>query len=404
MKEEWEVSRLGDVCLVQSGAGFPIKYQGKTRGDYPFFKVSDMNADGNETSLIAAANYIDETERKALGARLFPPESVVFPKIGGAIATNKKRKIFTASCVDNNVMGLIPNQSRIRSDYLGWWLHGFDIYEFSNKANPPSITQPTVNDWPIPLPPLEEQQRIAAILEEAFHGLDRARANAEANLENARELYATAVSEIFAMAGEFTSDRKTLGEIAEFRNGLNFTRASSGERVKIVGVGDFKERFTVPVETLSDIVVNGALSSDDFLQEGDLLAVRSNGNKELIGRTMIVPTLSEKVSFSGFTIRIRLTTRELLPDYLCELMRTKPMRRIMIEGGGGANISNLNQKILANLPISFPGHEAQQLALERLSELADRISILVKAYQRKITDLADLRQSLLQEAFAGELT
>ena len=241
-------------------------------------------------------------------------------------------------------------------------------------------------------------------LDEAFEGLARARAHVEANLQNARELFDTAVTQCFDQTGRTAATSTTLGEIAEFRNGLNYSRSSKGTLIKIVGVGDFKNHFTVPIETLAKINVDGELADDDHLRPGDLLAVRSNGNKELIGRTMMVPDLSEILSFSGFTIRIRLVTDDLLPEYLCEFMRTKAARRIMIDGGGGANISNLNQKLLAALSISFPNIERQKSVLEELENVRNKSAHLLTAYESKLQDLDDIRQSLLQKAFAGELT
>jgi len=257
---------------------------------------------------------------------------------------------------------------------------------------------------PIPLPPLEEQHQIVAVLDEAFEGLARARAHAEANLRDARELFSEVVTQFFLKAGEGTATKTTLGSLAEFRNGLNYTRTSSGTSVKIVGVGDFKDHFAVPLETLSEIVIDGDLAPEDHLRPGDLLSVRSNGNRELIGRTMLVPDLVEPVSFSGFTIRIRLLTDKLLPEYLCEFMRTKAARRMLIDGGGGSNISNLNQKLLSSLPVAFPTIADQESILAELAGIRAKTVELFSTYETKTQQIDDLRQSLLQKAFVGELT
>nr|WP_256477853.1 restriction endonuclease subunit S [Aurantimonas marianensis] len=156
-----EAKTIGDVCRIQSGAGFPVKEQGQTEGDYPFYKVSDMNLVGNEWRLRTANNYIGDVARKRMNAAVFPMGSIVFPKVGGAINTNKKRIVETAGCVDNNVMGLIPDEDKILPQYLHEWLYSVDIYEFSNKANPPSITQGTVSGWPIRVP--ERGSQVAAV-------------------------------------------------------------------------------------------------------------------------------------------------------------------------------------------------------------------------------------------------
>lgn len=154
------VTSVGSVCAVKAGSGFPQKDQGRSTGQYPFYKVSDMNSPGNEVQLLAANNYIDESVRKRLGASLMPVDAIAFPKVGGAIATNKKRVFGVEGCVDNNVMVLVPDDEKINPNYLHEWLRFVDIYEFSNKANPPSITQATVQAWPLALPDKKKQLAI----------------------------------------------------------------------------------------------------------------------------------------------------------------------------------------------------------------------------------------------------
>jgi len=305
-------------------------------------------------------------------------------------------------------MGLLTPSKGLLPKFLHWLMRSDSYWGFidrlSDGANINNLKFSQLSEFPVPLPPLKEQQRIVAVLDEAFEGLARARAHVEANLQNARELFDELVNACFEKANAQGGGATTLGALAEFRNGLNYTRTSSGRSVKIVGVGDFKDHFTVPVDTLSEITIDGALADNDQLRAGDIVAVRSNGNRELIGRTMIVPTLAGQVSFSGFTIRVRLISDNLLPEYLCEYMRTKKARRTLIDGGGGSSISNLNQGLLSILPIRFPDLDAQRDTLCELDLTRIQSIELVQHYETKLQYLDDLRQSLLQKAFAGELT
>jgi restriction endonuclease S subunit len=176
MKNGWHKVRIGEVGTVQSGSGFPTKYQGRTDGPFPFYKVSDMSLAGNDREMIFENNTITEEVRRALGAAVFPRGSVIFPKIGGAIATNKKRITTRDCCVDNNVMGVIPNSKQIDSDFLFYFFLGHDLSEFANEAHLPSIKKTVVEAWEFCVPRLlPEQQRIAAILDEAFDGIATAR-------------------------------------------------------------------------------------------------------------------------------------------------------------------------------------------------------------------------------------
>src|SRR5947209_5875896 len=99
---------LKDVCVIAHGAAFPLHLQGTKGGTIPFFKVSDMNLPGNEEGLTRAVNYIDEATARNLGAKVYPAGTIVFPKVGGALLTNKKRLLSIPGTFDNNVMGLVP--------------------------------------------------------------------------------------------------------------------------------------------------------------------------------------------------------------------------------------------------------------------------------------------------------
>src|SRR5205814_4974311 len=100
-------------------------------------------------------------------------------------------------------------------------------------------------------------------------------------------------------------------------------------------------------------------------------AVRSNGNIELIGRCILAGRVPEKVSHSGFTIRIRLSNGEVLPRYVCHFMKSASSRKRLTEGGTGTNIKSLNQGMLSALAIPFPPIPAQKLLVEKLESLSE---------------------------------
>ena len=306
-------------------------------------------------------------------------------------------------CIGRGLAAIRPREALSR-DYLWYallWLqptikgNAGAVFESINKA--------TIELLRIPVPPLEEQRRVVAVLDEAFEGLDRARAHVETNLRDGKELFDEEISACFRNVPK-ESTHSTLGHLAEFRNGLNFTRTSQGDAVKIVGVGDFKDNFEVPVSEIGSARIDGQLNAQDQLKSGDLLVVRSNGNRHLIGRIMLVPVMDEQISFSGFTIRIRRKSDCIFPEYLCSYMRTKEARESLTAGGGGTNISNLNQRLLASFPVIFPDADAQLQILDRVQVIQSTNMDLFQRYDNTLSDLDELRQSLLQHAFAGELT
>jgi len=156
----WPIFSLSEVAVISSGAGFPLEFQGQSDGDYPFYKVGDMNHIENKTEMRFHQNAVNELVRKKLRATAFPAGTIIFPKIGAAIATNKKRTLTKPSCVDNNVMAVTPTD-RMDTQYLHGLFLKKNLSDFANIGNPPSIRKTVVEEWKIPLPPLSLQREYA---------------------------------------------------------------------------------------------------------------------------------------------------------------------------------------------------------------------------------------------------
>ena len=194
--------------------------------------------------------------------------------------------------------------------------------------------------------------------------------------------------------------RSTLGEVATFKNGLNFNKADSGESIKIVGVGDFKNLSELRnTESLEFIQVEKRVSDEELLKSGDLLFVRSNGNKELIGRCLFFPNVSERLSYSGFTIRGRVNTQKILPEYASNLVREKHITQQIFQYGGGTNISNLSQQILSDLIFALPPLNEQE-----------KITKILSVWEKSITTTEQLlansqqqKKALMQKLLTGKV-
>ena len=162
---EWPMVAIKAVASVESGFGFPTAYQGTPNQAIPFLKVSDMNLPGNEVRIVSWNNAVSSSTLRELKAKAFPSRTVIFPKIGAAIATNKKRILTRTSTYDNNVMGIISNADKLLPEFLYAYLVSFDLSRWASDAQPPSMRKTAVEEHRIPLPPLDTQQAIVAELE-----------------------------------------------------------------------------------------------------------------------------------------------------------------------------------------------------------------------------------------------
>jgi type I restriction enzyme S subunit len=164
MGSEWRQFTLGDLCTFLAGSAFAKKYQGGTKGDYPFIKVSDMNLAGNERFINDANNWISESTREKIGAKLHPKNSIAFAKIGVALTYNRRRVLTMSTILDNNMMSAIPNTDVVHSLYFYYLLTTIDFNEVLCGTSLPYLRVDDLKKIEILLPPISEQRAIAHIL------------------------------------------------------------------------------------------------------------------------------------------------------------------------------------------------------------------------------------------------
>ena len=187
---------------------------------------------------------------------------------------------------------------------------------------------------------------------------------------------------------------KPLLDMGNCKNGMNFHAGDSGMEMHCLGVGDFKDlSFIDGTDHLPVISLNEAPPEESMLRDGDIVFVRSNGNKALVGRCLVVYPRSTPTTYSGFCIRYRLTSSEVDTTYLLRVLKTDSMRKKMT--GRGANIQNLNQQILAALDIPLPPITLQQ-AFAVFVEQVDKSKFEI---QQSLEKLEILKKSLMQQYF-----
>lgn len=408
MKEGWNNLRLEKVCKIQSGNGFPKIHQGKTAGDYPFYKVSDMNLSRNEKTLSHAINYISNNTKAALGATLFPAGSIVFPKVGGAIITNKKRSITTPGCADNNIMGLIPEENHLDSRYLHLWMDSITLFDWSNKANPPSITQETVRQIEMPLPPLEEQRRIVAILDEAFEGLETAQANARANLASAEELLGSVVGEYLKNKVQTQRTTTTLkaicskiGSGATPKGGEKSYKETGVPLVRSLNVYDREFRYGKIAYLDED---QAASLANVTLKQGDVLL---NITGASVARCCVLPNDLIGGRVNQHVSIIRIKENILHPELLSYILTSNETKHVLLAVGntGGTTRQAITKSQIEGFKVSFPtDYQEQSKLVIRLQQIEKCVLSSQRNLRDKSIEVSELRQSLLQKAFAGELT
>ena len=198
LPEGWVWATVHQLSIVVSGQtpkGITEAARSRPCGT-PWYRVGDMNAPGNDMYMVAASSWIHASDLAKLRLHIRPPGTIIFPKRGGAIATNKKRRLLAPAAYDLNTMGMIPADDL--SDYLWWWFQTIDLSALSDGSNVPQINHDDIQDVAVPLPPLAEQCRIVAEVERRLSVIQQAEASVETNLIRAERLRQSILKQAFS--------------------------------------------------------------------------------------------------------------------------------------------------------------------------------------------------------------
>ena len=245
----------------------------------------------------------------------------------------------------------------------------YNLKEMEKRTHGATMKHITKKDFDnvlVPFPPLNKQQEIAATLDKLQSIITHRRTQ----LEKLDLLVKARFVEMFGdpVLNEKGWKCKRLLDMGSCKNGMNFHYNDSGIEINCLGVGDFKDFSTINDTSLLPVVSLNEMPSEEYLlKNDDIVFVRSNGNKALVGRSVAVYPNDTPTTFSGFCIRYRLQDTSVSVPYLLRVLKSDDMRLKM--AGRGANIQNLNQQILGTLIIPVPPIELQNQFAEFVKQI-----------------------------------
>ena len=389
MKAGWRVKSLGDVCAFD-------KVQGIHSG-LPYVGLEDIESN--------TARFLGSSEQQPVKSSTFKFSSqhVLYgrlrPYLNKVLAPD-----FEGHC-STEIFPLKPSPELSR-EYLLYWLLSDETCNRINAtctgARMPRAQMNEVLGFEFPLPPLPEQHRIVALLDEAFNGIATAKANAERNLQNARALFESHLQSAFTERGEgwvettlaeatggvFTGPFGSLLHKSDYiENGIPLVNPA---HITNVGIEpDFRK--TVSEETAQSL-------SSYVMRAGDIVI----GRRGEMGRCALVTNVEDGWLCGTGSFIIKPSNR-CDARYLVRLLRSEGCKRRLEEIAGGAVMPNLSNTDLGNLPILLPPLDQQQEVLTAIDRIAHETQRLESLYQRKRAALDALKQSLLHQAFSGAL-
>ncbi len=395
-----ELIPLGDIADLQAGVGFPLDMQGRDSGDYPLAKVGDISrvARSGETTIFAADHFVDEADLPRLNAKPIPAGSILFSKIGEAIRQNYRVIAGCPLLIDNNAMAAIPN-ARVESRFLYHFLRTVDFYSLASATTVPALRKSVLERLPVPLPPLAEQRRIADILDKA----DALRAKRRAALAQLDTLTQSIFLDMF---GDPATNPKgwpamRLGELIVTgpQNGLYKPAGDYGSGTPILRIDSFYDGEVTDLATLKRVRVSNEEIELYRLRPNEIVINRVN-SREYLGKSALIPELSEPIIFESNMMRLGVDTGRLHPVYLIQLLQSRHVRaHILGSAKDAVNQSSINQQDVKSIPVVLPPRSQQELFARRLQFLRSLTSV----HHSSLAKLNMLFSSLQHVAFAGEL-
>ena len=297
-------------------------------------------------------------------------------------------------CIGRGLAAITPDATCADTMFLFYALYASaaELQRRGTGSTFKAISKNALSNLLLPSYCLEEQKEISAVLQQVDHLI----ALRQRQADKLDELVKARFVEMFGDPVQNTKhwEKASLLALGSCKNGMSFHANESGIKLRCLGVGDFKNlSYIDDVEQLPFVSLAEKPSANCFLHDGDIVFVRSNGNKALVGRCLLVYPRDTPTIYSGFCIRYRLLTEKVDPIYALHVLKAEGIRQKM--SGRGANIQNLNQKILAAIEMPIPPLPLQNAFATFVHEV-DREK---ERIQRSAALLETLKRSLMQQYF-----
>ena len=400
--EKWEEKTLDEICNFSRGLTYSKKDEVETS--------NNIVLRANNIDLIS--NSLNFDELKYINSEIIIPEDkkVKANSIMICISSGSKSHLGKVAFIDKNYgyafggfMGLIIPNDNILPKFLYYMLISPSfknlIFNLTDGANINNLKYSDLKDFKLNIPPLSEQQRIVKILDEAFENIEKSKQNALQNLNNAKELFESALNRTL-------KDIENMGEFKELSSITN-VKDGTHDSPKYIKDG-------IPFITQKNIKENGFnFITDDTkyitIEDHNKFYQRSNVKKDDILISMIGANrgmaciIDVDEIFSIKNVGLIKESPNINKYYLLYYLKSDYAKQYITEKSKGGAQEFVGLTALRAFPILYVAVEEQQKIVAQLDELQEQTKKLEQIYEQKIKDLDELKQSILQKAFNGEL-
>jgi type I restriction enzyme S subunit len=414
----WVWGKLGDVSIFFQGYGFPKKLQGQTAGEYPFYKVGDIskNVKAGNTYLEFCENHINEDILKKLKAKTSPRNTIVFAKIGEALKLNRRALIKQPSIVDNNAIGLKADGNICNDFFLFYFLNCLKLENYSRATTVPSVRKTDIEAVKIPIPPLPEQHRIVAKIEELFSSLDKGIESLK-TAQQQLKIYRQAVLK-WAFEGRLTNKNVVEGELpkgwkwvrldtvcnkiqdgSHFSPKIQYDEPEENRFLYITAKNIRNNYMDLSKVTYIDREFHESIYGRCNPEYGDVLLTKDGVNTGEV----TLNSLKEEFSLLSSVCIFKTKSNELDSGFLKYFIQSPLGSRAVSDSMTGTAIKRIILRKIKDAEIIQPPLREQYAIV---AEIESRLSVCDKieeSIEHSLKQSESLRQSILKKAFEGKL-
>lgn len=388
----WEMKKLGDVCKFVGGSQPPkalFSYE-KKKGYVRLIQIRDYKSDKHLVYIKedSTKKFCNETD--VMIGRYGPPLFQILQGLSGAYNVA--------------LMKAIPNEELVSKDFIFLFLQTKKVQDYiislsERAAGQTGVNKKALDDYTISFPEKKEQKQIVAILDQAFEKIEQARATAEKNLQNARELFESYLHSVFTQKGDGW-EKKTLADIAiDFGRGKSKHRPRNDER--LYG-GCYPFIQTSEVRNCDHIIMNYSKTYNEYGLDQSKLWPKGTLCITIAANIAETGILDFDACFPDSVIGVVVDKKQISMKFLEYLLQS--FKSVLQAKGKGSAQDNINLGTFENQLFPFPDLSIQEGIVIRLSSLSSEVKQLETIYQQKLNCLEELKKSILQKAFSGELT
>jgi len=399
MKKGWEIKKFGEVCnFVRGPFGGSLKKSIFKENGYAVYEQKHAIYDKFDN----VRYFIDENKFKEM-KRFELNTGDLIMSCSGTIGKIAIVPDGIKKGIINQALLILSPTNKLNNIFLKLWMQSENFQESLNKFSKGAAIKniasvKVLKNIDIPIPPLPEQKRIVNILDKAFAEIAQAKANAEQNLKNAKELFESYLNRIFENKGEDWVE-KTLGEVCVKTETVNPKLEPKKEFVYI-DVSSVNKETKIIEETTTLLGKDAPSRARKFVRTNDVIFATVRPTHQRVA--IINNEFNNQVCSTGYYV---LRTKEIVHyKIIYYYILTFSFNEEMKKRQKGASYPAVTNKDVESQIISFPKSKAEQKQIvKELDQLQAETKKLELVYQQKLVNLEELKKSILQKAFNGEL-